>query len=448
MFNLINTMFSGGRKRSLHRKPILDENRYKSLLSSLESALKISTIEKLPAEVWIHILDQLPISSAAAASICSPNIKGKMRDRYLRLLVTQPDEMILFLELLAIDLPNHVACEACLKLHCMDNALSLQTGYRPPKPFDTSNMKEADRVVLETWDHLNKGIIDNPHRLMNENNGSRRGRHARRGRPQPECDDRRYTYLGWDFNTAIWEMAMKRYNLGQDYASLLNIMSGITSNNNYLFSLEWQQPRVDHTIAHGFMIQRVQRIAIVDAMLPSYRNRVCFDICQHWDWFGDENGAHIKNRWEDEGRGLSAGENIQIEGDSGLWRCTQCWTEFQINVENSDKNIVMIITRWKNLGLKPDKHDENFKRHLGLLDQTQTQTQAQTQRHDEQVWANPSETMMKFQNEVTGLTDLSPLSKAFTNVGELVSSPSYRRKVFEEHEEKRDVNLEMTMEKL
>ncbi|APA10138.1 hypothetical protein sscle_06g049080 [Sclerotinia sclerotiorum 1980 UF-70] len=173
------------------------------------------------------------------------------------------------------------------------------------------------------------------------------------------------------------------------------------------------------------MIQRVQRIAIVDPKLPSFRNRVCFDICQNWDWLGNEEGAHIKNRWKDERTGLSAGETIQIEGDSGLWRCTRCWMEFQINVEKSDNITVMTITRWKNLGMKPDKHDEDFKRHLGLPGQSQTQTQIQ--RHEEQVSANLSENTMEFQKEATGLADLSPLSKVFTNVGELVSSPSYRR---------------------
>ncbi|CAD6447590.1 0982420f-e90f-4abf-870a-73d87bb08a6f-CDS [Sclerotinia trifoliorum] len=408
MSNNITIMSSGVERRPLCRKPRLNGHRHKGVSSSLQRALKIFRIEELPADVWIYILDQLPISSAAAASICSKNIRGKMGDRYLRLLVNRSDEMILFLKLLANDLPNHIACKSCLKLHCMDNALSLQIGYRIVKPFDTSNMREFDRVVIETSNHLDRDIIHNPHRRMNNNN------------------------LGRDFNTAIWEMAMKRYNLGQDSASLLNIMSGITSNADCFLSLDWQQPRVDYTIAHGFMIQRVQRISIVDPMLLSFRNWVRFDICQHWDSFGDQKGAHIKNR----GRGSAAEANIQAGGDSGLWRCTQCWTEFQINVEKSDNMTVMMFTRWKNWGVKPDKSDKNFMRHLGLLKQPRTQTQ----RHEEQVLANASETMMEFQKEVTGLADLSPLSKVFKDVGELVSSPSFKRKVLEEHEEKRSVN--------
>ncbi|APA10137.1 predicted protein [Sclerotinia sclerotiorum 1980 UF-70] len=55
---------------------------------------------------------------------------------------------------------------------------------------------------------------------------------------EEEPEYRSNAYLGWDFNTAIWEMAMKRYNLGQESTSLLNIMSDITSNHEYTFALE------------------------------------------------------------------------------------------------------------------------------------------------------------------------------------------------------------------
>ncbi|APA10136.1 hypothetical protein sscle_06g049060 [Sclerotinia sclerotiorum 1980 UF-70] len=151
MSSHVTTMFSGVKKLPLRRKPTLNGcHRRQSVSSSLESALDISMIEKLPAEVWIQILDQLPISSAAAAWICSKNIRGKMKDRYLRLLTNRSNEMIRFLKPMANDLPNNIACKACIKLHCMDNALSLQIGYRSVEPSDRSNMKEFDRFMFET----------------------------------------------------------------------------------------------------------------------------------------------------------------------------------------------------------------------------------------------------------------------------------------------------------
>ena len=105
---------------------VLDNWRWNSLLCTVKNALKLSKIEEMPMDILLDILDRVPISSAAAFSICSPHIKKRMRNQYLQHLNTQPYQKLHFLELLANHLSNHVVCELCLIIHHVDNAGSIQ----------------------------------------------------------------------------------------------------------------------------------------------------------------------------------------------------------------------------------------------------------------------------------------------------------------------------------
>ena len=84
-----------------------------------ESAKRSKPFDGLPSEITRQIVCFLPLSSAAALALCNHSFLQILGDRYWRRLreSCNKEEKTMLLQLLDRDLPDHLFCESCPKLH-------------------------------------------------------------------------------------------------------------------------------------------------------------------------------------------------------------------------------------------------------------------------------------------------------------------------------------------
>ena len=92
-----------------------------SHLGPRPAALELSELSKLPPELILHIARFLPPESTLSFSLCCRPIYITFGPQVFRNLA-QNSQHFEFLTLLARDLPNHVPCYYCKKLHAIEKA--------------------------------------------------------------------------------------------------------------------------------------------------------------------------------------------------------------------------------------------------------------------------------------------------------------------------------------
>jgi hypothetical protein len=85
--------------------------------SSGSEMLCSRSFDLLPPEMIQHIASFLPASSAAALALCNHGLSGVLGEHQWNLLRSDPDERAVFLQCLERDLPEHLFCDRCAKLH-------------------------------------------------------------------------------------------------------------------------------------------------------------------------------------------------------------------------------------------------------------------------------------------------------------------------------------------
>lgn len=147
-------------------------------------ALKASILSSIPLEILLEIVDHLPPSSAAVFSVSCIQIKRLLGTRYLIYLGDQPSYKLGFLQLLARDLPDRVACSICHKLH------------------STKNSEDSLRKVSQQGGFLSCIEAD-----------------FRADVP---------SYIDRNFSSFLFQMAMKRYETNADPSRFLKLLSSET----------------------------------------------------------------------------------------------------------------------------------------------------------------------------------------------------------------------------
>jgi len=149
------------------------------------NALEHSSVRKLPIEIIHQILFLLPLESDISFSLCCMPIYSALKDRYHDYPFSMEWSPRLhqerLLTLLERDLPDHIICETCNKLHTMESArrhLHSNGSY-----FNHSKCWKADSRSLT---HL---------------------------------------YIHAEFSSMLFEMAMKRSRMGSDLSDLLDLLS-------------------------------------------------------------------------------------------------------------------------------------------------------------------------------------------------------------------------------
>jgi hypothetical protein len=87
------------------------------------AALSTSILNKASVDILVYIMNYLPPESAVAFSISCMHLKYLLGTQHFSRVTSSTEDTVALLNLLALDLPNHVVCFACKRLHKMQNLL-------------------------------------------------------------------------------------------------------------------------------------------------------------------------------------------------------------------------------------------------------------------------------------------------------------------------------------
>jgi hypothetical protein len=346
------------------------------------TATPSSPLEKLPAEILVQILDQIPPSSATAFTFSCKHIYRLLGNKYSSILSDNSGETLAYLQLLDKDLPDQIVCRPCGRLH---------------------------KMASVEW-YANCAY--SPHWRSSDYQGD----HSRPYHVQNCCGD--------GFNTIVFQMAMKQHKLGLNCGKFLKIISQDSPPKEGKHCI--LRNRTDYTIVQGYMIQRVQSAVInIRWMTLIEVPGVNFpaDICSHLRLdvsiksLSINKAPFFENRylwersWYKDSPGQKTLERDDLTG-SGLHRCKHCYTEVQIDLDySSDYGLVVVCTRWKNLGSDPHHSDPIWRGHV----EDGGCCTALTPRASSQV-----------QPRIKPIPGLDPLAVAFDNEEELLLIRNHR----------------------
>ena len=146
-------------------------------------ALESSALRKLPSELIHNIARFLPLQSASSFSLCCRPIYFILGTQYLKALETSHWHRYEFLMLLERELPDHIVCYHCKKLHSISQAR---------RYIYSTNIRYVDRSLQLPCigESLTAQRVIHPY-----------------------------------FSFNVFQMTMKRYRQGLDYSELLNLLS-------------------------------------------------------------------------------------------------------------------------------------------------------------------------------------------------------------------------------
>jgi hypothetical protein len=108
-----------------HRSLITIDYLQKLLSRSQErqrpAALSTSILNKVPVDILLQIIDYLPSESAVAFSLSCMYLKCLLGTQHFLRVTSSTKNTLTLLNLLALNLPNHIVCSAYKRLHNMQN---------------------------------------------------------------------------------------------------------------------------------------------------------------------------------------------------------------------------------------------------------------------------------------------------------------------------------------
>ncbi|ELR08051.1 hypothetical protein GMDG_08592 [Pseudogymnoascus destructans 20631-21] len=317
--NGLNTLSLASRPPTPSHAKIPYQARRRGLLNSLQAPSRASPAHRLLP----------PPASAGAFSLCSKRLYALLAIPYLKCLHGHPPfSTAEFLRLLEPDLPDHIVCYYCEKLH---------------------KIKRLERHIKFT----------------------------------KRCDipvnEAMRSYIHPRFSYVIFQMAMKRHRQGLDYSSPLKLLS--------YNEWSWIGPdeiKTSFRIVDGSLLLRQQHILLVhpnnDQMFTNTKIMICPHIkqlrgtinCQS-SGMGRYNMVYTPGSIEIDHTPTAvecdccAHQGKKDEGNwSGLVRCRDCATEFRVDtlgIGQSGK--AYVVTRWKDLGEGRDANDSVWCAHMG-----------------------------------------------------------------------------------
>jgi len=262
------------------------------------AALSSSILNKAPVDILLYIMDYLPSESAVAFSLSCMHLKCLLGTQHFLRVTSSTKDTLALLNLLALDLPNHVVCSACKRLHNMQNLRR----YNSATYSAGSTTYQYDSLRFPAC--VSQDRNNNTHAISNL------------------------------FGTTAFKMAIKRYHQQPECTKLLKFMSSkavkIMETGDYI-----RQFREECRVFQGCLLHRLQSVYISRKCLintPFRHDPPSEMIC-----------PHIKFRTSEHSIG------------SGVRRCQECRTEYRIDFKHYDGHgLAMFFTRWKDLGAGPD----------------------------------------------------------------------------------------------
>jgi hypothetical protein len=273
----------------------------------------------LPPEMIQHIASFLPASSAAALALCNHDLSGALGEHQWNLLRSDPDERALFLQCLERDLPEHLFCDCCAKLHL----------------------------------HRGPGVFIRRHQCSNT-----------------DGIDGTTQYYHPQFRFEHVQMAMKLHRSGRDTKGYLAQLAPVDTTIRGTYNIYLFEARI---VAHEFFV-RIQHWLFIPGnkavRVPKYVFRVCHHLTT--DDFQSPTKpanklistlscriAHLNDKQE----------QTSCERCSGLSRCDYCPTDFRVDFKSfAGRGTAIIVTKWMNLGAGRARSDPKWRTHLRNID--------------------------------------------------------------------------------
>jgi hypothetical protein len=290
-------------------------------------ALEASPFRKLPLELIFLIASYLPLESAAILSLSCYPLYSCLKTECLQPLKEGEYSVINgFLRFLERDLPTHLLCPHCNKLHSMSFAkrhLTSGSWFPTSKPW----------LLCRSVDRHN--YIE--------------------GR------------IFFDFSSTIFRMAMKAHRQGHDTTKLLGLLSYGKRNIVQIGFVE--QPSAAVRIQDGSLLAREQRVFMVPSSqktpIPWHPS---INICLHIQFLTMRclamHGIRIPHADEIEGH----------ENKQGIIYCEYCYSEFRVDFKSyGEAGNAMFVTKWIDIGEGRDISDHKWtSRFRGVLGEART----------------------------------------------------------------------------
>jgi hypothetical protein len=276
-----------------------------------------SALSKLPPELILYIAHFLPLESASSFSICCRPIYFTLGTQYLKALEKNYWHRHELLKLLERELPNHIICYYCEKLHVIDRAPRHLYSHRwYYRQFESLNPFRTDRQ-LPCWEEVDRVITA----FMFHQN----------------------------FSFGLFQRTMKCYIQDLDYSKLLNLLSYKTCTSRRFGLVKQCSWRA--RIVGGSLLTREQTIFMLPPAQP-------IKIPLHWN-------AHICHHTRilplsyflrgkgilDNGVLLEPKEPRDHHNLVGMVRCNYCLTEFRIDLKQfKERGTAIFVTTWQDLG--------------------------------------------------------------------------------------------------
>jgi len=282
----------------------------------------LGTLEVFPVEIIQQIAGFLPLSTAVALALCSHNLYSIIGSQYFKDLSTTP-ELGSLLQLLDRDLPDHIFCVRCLKLH------------QPRRPDLKERSRDAQFSQRKCFQQdVQLGTSD-------------------------------YYHNGFRFEQV--QMAMKLHRLGQDVSGYLGALSFAENDTLGPRTLKVFEARV----ISDEVIVRVQHWLFVaygqPVILPTkgLRRLPFGQVCGHLSPRIIQRFSHDLVRvLQCQIQHIDAQEP-QCSECTGLRQCRFCPTEVRSDLKVFEgQGTALVITKWAlcGAGLTPD--DPKWRSHL------------------------------------------------------------------------------------
>jgi hypothetical protein len=303
---------------------------------------KSSPLHQLPPELILHIASFLPPTSAAVFSVSCRNMLFIIGTAYIETLkrtttisssinhsayvkdrpmlaLDGSSQRFQFLSLLERDLPDHIACLYCEKLHPISDA----PAYIWHPGLTTISMQKCIQASRQMLIGL---VVD------------------------------------LSFNVSVFKMAMKRYHQGQEYSSLLDLL---TVERNFRTKFFVESQKVQFRIVSGSLLLHKQVILTVahDNAGPFSWKHMTICICPHSGTISSESSeedltqfrAILRRAWLGWKRSAFSSEAS---------RCAFCASEVQIDFRTTEEYYLEVsVSIWKDLG-SGSLHDAKWLRHI------------------------------------------------------------------------------------
>jgi hypothetical protein len=277
-------------------------------------ALSASVLSEVPIDILWCIMD-LPAESAVAFSLSCIPLYCSLGTQHFTRVNTSSQNKLALLNRLALDLPNHIVCFSCERLHNMENLCR----YNSSTYGAGSTVRQYDTLRL------------------------------------PACVSQDRKLGTWMvttvYGTTAFKMAIKRSQNLPECTNLLDIMSRATPK-TIKESIYVRQFREECRVVQGCLMHRLQSVHILrkNSTGPLFEHDQSFEIiCQH-TWLGVG--------------------GVKIE--SGVVRrCQNCRTEYRIDFKYYENHgSAVFFTRWKDLG--PGPESEVWMQHIYQISSFET----------------------------------------------------------------------------